>query len=187
MKADHIKVRAARTPRERLPFAEKNPELFKFRCFISIIIIRLMVQSGYKFRTGLASNYIVYRGLQINYFRIQKKGPFLSECVEICYKIKSFSQKQQTLSDKFNRNVIRPAFRQGCPVALFRIARDTFSPLDPASPDTLLVRQPAEGMRQQNMAMCRMTHCHFHEIARRSRSCLLSYSRAPPKDMPAGQ
>ena len=112
MKADHIKVRAARTPRERLPFAEKNPELFKFRCFISIIIIRLMVQSGYKFRTGLASNYIVYRGLQINYFRIQKKGPFLSECVEICYKIKSFSQKQQTLSDKFNRNVIRPAFRR---------------------------------------------------------------------------
>ena len=71
-----------------------------------------MVQSGYKFRTGLASNYIVYRGLQINYFRIQKKGPFLSECVEICYKIKSFSQKQQTLSDKFNRNVIRPAFRR---------------------------------------------------------------------------
>ena len=112
MKADHIKVRAARTPRERLPFAEKNPELFKFRCFISIIIIRLMVQSGYKFRTGLASNYIVYRGLQINYFRTQKKGPFLSECVEICYKIKSFSQKQQTLSDKFNRNVIRPAFRR---------------------------------------------------------------------------
>ena len=52
-----------------------------------------MVQSGYKFRTGLASNYIVYRGLQINYFRTQKKGPFLSECVEICYKIKSFSQK----------------------------------------------------------------------------------------------
>ena len=48
-----------------------------------------MVQSGYKFRTGLASNYIVYRGLQINYFRIQKKGPFLSECVEICCKIKS--------------------------------------------------------------------------------------------------
>ena len=112
MKADHIKVRAARTPRERLPFAEKNPELFKFRCFISIIIIRLMVQSGYKFRTGLASNYIVYRGLQINYFRTQKKGPFLSECVEICCKIKSFSQKQQTLSDKFNRNVIRPAFRR---------------------------------------------------------------------------
>lgn len=71
-----------------------------------------MVQSGYKFRTGLASNYIVYRGLQINYFRIQKKGPFLSECVEICCKIKSFSQKQQTLSDKFNRNVIRPAFRR---------------------------------------------------------------------------
>lgn len=34
-----------------------------------------MVQSGYKFRTGLASNYIVYRGLQINYFRIQKKAP----------------------------------------------------------------------------------------------------------------
>ena len=213
MKADHIKVRAARTPRERLPFAEKNPELFKFRCFISIIIIRLMVQSGYKFRTGLASNYIVYRGLQINYFRIQKKGPFLSECVEICYKIKSFSQKQQTLSDKFNRNVstagfppetgpdphnrtgrdppeqpaLRPVFRQGCPAALFRIARDTFSPLDPASPDTLLVRQPAEGMRQQNMAMCRVTHCHIHEIARRSRSCLLSVSRAPPKDMPAGQ
>lgn len=212
MKADHIKVRAARTPRERLPFAEKNPELFKFRCFISIIIIRLMVQSGYKFRTGLASNYIVYRGLQINYFRTQKKGPFLSECVEICYKIKSFSQKQQTLSDKFNRNVIRPAFRrrpdrvcttgpgvirrrtalrpvfrQGCPVALFHNSRDTFSPLDPASPNTLLVRQPAEGMRQQNMAMCRVTHCHIHEIARRSRSCLLSYSRAPPKDMPAGQ
>ena len=54
-----------------------------------------MVQSGYKFRTGLASNYIVYRGLQINYFRIQKKGPFLSECVEICYKIKSFSQNSK--------------------------------------------------------------------------------------------
>lgn len=130
-----------------------------------------MVQSGYKFRTGLASNYIVYRGLQINYFRIQKKGPFLSECVEICYKIKSFSQKQQTLSDKFNRNVIRPAFRREtgpdphnrtgrdppenrhfdqfsdkAPVALFHGLCDTFSPLDPASPDTLLVRQPAEGM-----------------------------------------
>ena len=193
MKADHIKVRAARTPRERLPFAEKNPELFKFRCFISIIIIRLMVQSGYKFR----------RGLQINYFRIQKKGPFLSECVEICYKIKSFSQKQQTLSDKFNRNVIRPAFRRrpdrirttGPGVirrrtgtsACFPTRLPGRSPLDPASPDTLLVRQPAEGMRQQNMAMCRVTHCHIHEIARRSRSCLLSYSRAPPKDMPAGQ
>ncbi len=171
-----------------------------------------MVQSGYKFRTGLASNYIVYRGLQINYFRIQKKGPFLSECVEICYKIKSFSQKQQTLSDKFNRNVIRPAFRRrpdrirttGPGVIRRRTGTSTsfptrlpgrsfphssryVFPLDPASPDTLLVRQPAEGMRQQNMAMCRVTHCHFHEIARRSRSCLLSYSRAPPKDMPAGQ
>lgn len=29
--------------------------------------------------------------------------------------------------------------------------------------------------------MCRVTHCHIHEIARRSRSCLLSYSRLPPK------
>lgn len=212
MKADHIKVRAARTPRERLPFAEKNPELFKFRCFISIIIIRLMVQSGYKFRTGLASNYIVYRGLQINYFRIQKKGPFLSECVEICYKIKSFSQKQQTLSDKFNRNVIRPAFRRrpdrirttgpgvirrrtgtsACfptrlPGRSFPHSSRYVFPTRPGKSRYPLVRQPAEGMRQQNMAMCRVTHCHIHEIARRSRSCLLSYSRAPPKDMPAGQ
>ena len=208
MKADHIKVRAARTPRERLPFAEKNPELFKFRCFISIIIIRLMVQSGYKFRTGLASNYIVYRGLQINYFRIQKKGPFLSECVEICYKIKSFSQKQQTLSDKFNRNVIRPAFRRrpdrirttGPGVIRRRTGTSTSFPtrlpgrsfphssryVFPTRPGKSRY-PPAEGMRQQNMAMCRVTHCHIHEIARRSRSCLLSYSRAPPKDMPAGQ
>ena len=58
-----------------------------------------MVQSGYKFRTGLASNYIVYRGLQINYFRTQKKGPFLSECVEICYKIISVPLKWDELNN----------------------------------------------------------------------------------------
>ena len=90
-----------------------------------------MVQSGYKFRTGLASNYIVYRGLQINYFRIQKKGPFLSECVEICCKIKSFSHTAgfppETGPDPHNRTGRDPPENRHFGLFSDKAARSLFS------------------------------------------------------------